>query len=78
MKDRSLNILLMLLFGVSGIAIMTLVWVRPVPASDRILSTLAGSAGLLVVFTQVLLLKSSPSKVETEQVLVEVETEKRP
>ena len=58
MRDRSLNILLILLFGVSGIAIMILAWVRPISASDRALNVLLDSAGLLVVFTQVLLLIS--------------------
>ena len=75
MRDRSLSILLILLFGISGIAIMVLAWVKPMPASDRILSTLVGSAGLLVVFAQASLLKSSHSKAEAKRIPVAVETE---
>ena len=77
MRDRALSAFLIALFGISGIAIMTLAWVRPMPASDRILSTLVGSAGLLVVFTQALLLKSSPSREKAERIPVEVATEKQ-
>ena len=73
MRDRSLSVFLIALFGISGIAIMTLAWVRPMPASERILSTLVGSAGLLVVLTQVLLLKSSPSRAKAERIQVEAE-----
>ncbi len=77
MRDRSLSVLLIALFGISGIAIMILAWVKPMPASDRILSTLVGSVGLLVVFTQILLLKSSSSSAKTEQIPVEMEVEKQ-
>ena len=77
MRDKSLSVFLIALFGISGIAIMTLAWARPMPASDRILSTLVGSAGLLVVFTQSLLLKSPPSRAKAERIPVEVEAEKQ-
>ena len=75
MRDRSLSVFLIALFGISGIAIMTLAWARPMLASERILSTLVGSAGLLVVFTQALLLKSSPSGEKAERIPIEVEAD---
>ena len=77
MRDKSLSVFLIVLFGVSGIAIMTLAWVKPMLASERILSTLVGSVGLLVVFTQALLLKSSPSGAKAELIPVEMEAEKQ-
>jgi len=37
MKDKSLSIFLIVLFGMSGIAILLLTWLRPMPESERIL-----------------------------------------
>jgi len=56
--DRSLSILLMVLFGVAGIAILALVWLRPMPVLERGLATFIGAFGLLVALKQVPQLKS--------------------
>ncbi len=58
MEDKSLNVFLMVLFGISGIAILILAWVRPMTASESILTTLIGSAGLFMALTRARLLKS--------------------
>ena len=76
MRDKSLDIFLMVLFGISGAAILMLAWLRPMPGADRILSTFIGSVGLLVAFTRAMLLK--PARTETGQVLVKAEVEDKP
>ncbi len=60
MRDKSLGILLMVLFGISGITVLLLTWLWPVLASERIMATFAGSAGLFVALTQALTLRRSP------------------
>ena len=64
MRDKSLSIFLMALFGISSIAILMLAWLRPVPESERILTTFIGSAGLFVVLSRALLLRSLHAKTE--------------
>ena len=77
MKDKSLGIFLMVLFGISGMAVLMLAWLWPVLASERIMATLAGSAGLFVALTQVPALKHSPIRIDNEHVPANVETEDR-
>ncbi len=62
MTDKSLDIFLMVLFGLGGLAILTLAWVQPMPASERILATVIGSIGLVWVFFRALSLKPIPAK----------------
>lgn len=60
MQDRSLSVLLMLLFGVSGLAITMLGWLWPALASERVAATVAGSVGLLIGCNRGLTLRQSP------------------
>ncbi len=76
MRDKSLSIFLIALFGISGLAIMALAWMRPMPVADRILSTFIGSSGLLVVFSQAVVLKSLSAKEKAEQVPVELKDDR--
>lgn len=62
MTDKSLDIFLMVLFGLGGLAILTLAWVQPMPTSERILATVIGSIGLVWVFFRALSLKPVPAK----------------
>ena len=78
MGDKSLSILLVVLFGISGMTILVLAWVQPMPASERILTTIIGSVGLLVALVRARLLQSPQAKVDTEQVLVGVEAKDKP
>jgi len=78
MKDKSLGVFLILLFGGLGITILMLAWLRPMPESERILSTFLGSIGLFVALSQVLLLKPSKAGAEAEPDLVEVEVKGKP
>ncbi len=48
MRDKSLNILLMVLFGMTGVAIILLTWLRPMSGSERIVDTVVGSLGVVV------------------------------
>ena len=57
MTDKSLDIFLMVLFGLGGLAILTLAWVRPMPTSERILTTIIGAIGLVWVSLRALSLK---------------------
>ena len=78
MIDKSLGIFLMVLFGVSGMVILALAWVWPMPASERILTTVVGSVGLFVALNRALVLRSSPARTDAEQVRVKVEVKDKP
>ena len=75
MRDKSLNIFLIVLFGMSSIAILMLAWLRQMPESERILATFIGSAGLFVVFIRALMLRSLHTRAEGKQLAVEIEVE---
>lgn len=77
MRDKSLDILLMFLFGTSGIAILLLAWLQPMVDSERILTTLIGSAGLLLASIKVKQVKSPPVTTGNKAKLVKVEAEDR-
>ena len=73
MKDKSLSIFLTVLFGMSGVAILALTWLQPMPGTERVLSTLIGSTGLLVATGWGMLLRSAKAGASTESVPVKVE-----
>jgi len=60
MRDKSLDTLLMILFGISGITIMVLIWLHTMQLPERILYTSMGMIGLIWMAFQVRLLKSMP------------------
>ena len=72
MKDKSLEISLILIFGISGLAVTILAWFWPAMESDRLMATLAGLTGILIALFRYLSLKRSV-KTESERVPVEVE-----
>jgi len=72
-RDKSLGLLLMVLFGVSGVAILVLAWLQPMPERERILSTFIGASGLLVALSRGLLLKSVKVGTDTGPTMVKVE-----
>ena len=72
MKDKSLDMLLVVLFGLSGMTILTLAWVQPMVISERILTAIIGSIGLTVALTKWLMLKSALARENTRPVLVEI------
>jgi len=70
MKDKSLGIWLIVMFGVSGLAIIALAWLWPTLQSDRIVATFTGLMGVTVAVIRALTLRQSPAD---KQVAVEVE-----
>ena len=78
MRDKSLGIFLMALFGISGIALLVLAWVWPMSVSERIPATFAGSVGILVASVRARLLKPLPTRTGAAQVPVEVELKEKP
>lgn len=72
MKDRSLGIFLMAIFGILGTAILMLAWLWPMPASERIMAAFIGSTGLLMALTRALLLRSIRTGADGEHVAVTV------
>ena len=75
MRDKSLGIFLTVLFGISGMAVLLLVWLWPTLESERTMAIFVGSAGLLVALIQVLTLKRSSGRIDDEQDMVTVEAE---
>ncbi len=73
MVDKSLDILLMVIFGVSGIVMLVLAWLWDMTAADRVLTVLFGSAGVAVALLRMLRLRSSRSGADA--VTVNVNTE---
>jgi hypothetical protein len=74
-RDKSLGILLMVLFGISSITILVLAWLWPMSGLERILATFIGVSGLLVALSRVSLLKSTKAKTDVSQVMVQVEVQ---
>ena len=62
MRDKSLDVLLMILFGIGGITIMVLTWSQTMQLPERILSTSIGMIGLIWTASRVRLLKSMPGE----------------
>jgi uncharacterized membrane protein YhaH (DUF805 family) len=75
MRDKSLTMWLIVMFGIPGIAVLMLAWLWPVLESERGLAFFVGSAGLLVALIQMLALKRSRGRTNKEQVPVKVEAE---
>ena len=75
MRDKSLDILLMALFGTSGIAILLLAWLQPMADSERILTTLIGSVGLLLASIKAKQVKAPPVTTGNKSKPVKVEAE---
>ncbi len=71
-KDRSLGILLMVLFGISGIIILVFTWLQPMTGMERVLSTVLGAIGLGVALSRIPFLKLPKAGVGEEEVPVEV------
>lgn len=46
MRDRALDIFMMVLFGMGGITILILAWAQPMPLLERILTTSVGAIGI--------------------------------
>jgi len=45
MKDKSLDIFLTFLFGISGMTVLILAWIWPMPGSERLFTAVVGIIG---------------------------------
>jgi hypothetical protein len=70
MKNKLLNIVLMVVFGVGGIGTLAIVWGQPLSLSDRILPTFGGVIGLAWVLILAVLSRLTPAKSDTSRVRV--------
>jgi len=77
MKDKSLDIWLIVLFGISGMAVLLLGWLWPTLESERITATLTGAVGLFVASIRALLLKRSSGGADDEPTGIKVEANDR-
>jgi len=71
-RDRSLSVLLMVLFGISGIFILVFVWLQPMSGMERALSTVLGAIGLGIALSRIPLLRFPKAGTEMAKVPVEV------
>jgi hypothetical protein len=72
MKDKSLDIFLMVIFGIGGIAILIMAWAQPMSLAERILTISVGSIGLVWVLVRALWLRSLRDGTDGRHVAVEV------
>ena len=77
MRDKSLGILLMGLFGISGVAVLMLAWLWPTLESERITAIFVGSAGILIASTQLLMLRRSSGRIDDKPTAIKVGVEDR-
>lgn len=76
MKDKSLEVFLILIFGVSGIAVLLLAWLWPVVVPERVPATFIGSFGVFIAVIKALRLKP-PKSVTDGGVVVRIGAEDR-
>ena len=76
-RDGAFSIFLIVFFGMAGTAVLVLAWAQPMPVSERVLSTFAGSIGLLVALVRMVMLKSVQTRNNAALVPVEVSIEDR-
>jgi hypothetical protein len=74
MKDKSLGIWLIVMFGVSGLAVIILAWLWPTLQSDRLVATLTGLLGVTVAVIRALMFRQSPND---KQIAVKAEVEEK-
>ena len=73
MQDRSLDILLISVFGITGAAILMLAWLLPMPTLEKIMAALIGLSGISMALTRAFLFRSQSAVADSEKVTVAVE-----
>ena len=66
-RDRSLDIILMVFFGIGGTIILVLTWAQPMLLPERILSTSIGLTGLFWTIARAMLLRSRPAEIAVKR-----------
>jgi Flp pilus assembly protein TadB len=72
MKDKSLEIMLIVVFGISGLAVMLIAWLWASMESQRIMATVVGLTGLLIATFKYISLRKL-FRNESEKIPVRVE-----
>ncbi|MBU2608045.1 MAG: hypothetical protein KKF26_01870 [Chloroflexi bacterium] len=72
MRDKALDIFLMLFFALSGALILIMAFWQPMEVLDRILTIAIGSSGILGVAVRALVLKSARIREDTGSELLRV------
>ena len=76
MKDKSLGIWLMVIFGISGLTIIMLSWLMPALQSERVTATIVGLAGVAGAAVRGLMLKRDRDR-PVEEISLDVSTENK-
>jgi hypothetical protein len=76
MKDKSLAIWLMVIFGVSGLSIIVLSWLLPALQSDRASANIVGLAGIAVATVRGLMLRKDQGR-PVEELIPDIGAEKK-
>ena len=75
-EDKALNMIVAVFFGIAGLAVLILTWIRPIPVSERILATSAGAIGLLAALIWMFAFNSVRTRPDAEPVPVEAHADK--
>ena len=78
MKDKTLDVFMMVLFGTGGIIILTLAWVQPMSMPERILTISIGSIGICWALIRALLRVPMRTRINIGKGLTEVAAKKKP
>ena len=70
--DRSLGIWLMIIFGLSGMAVILFAWLAPSSLSSRVMATVTGSVGVIIAAARGFTLRQTGSQRSETKVSVEV------
>ena len=71
--DKGLSIFLAVLFGLSGIVILALTWLRPMGGVERVLSTGIGAGGAFLSLARVRQVRAPKAKSEESPIEVAIE-----
>ena len=76
MKDKSLEIMLMAVFGITGLTITMMAWLWPAMEAQRIMATLVGLGGILTAVYKYIGLKKLARRGD-ERIVVRVEASEK-
>ena len=76
MNDRSMNITLIIMFGLSGLVMILLAWLHPSVVPQRAMAFGTGTVGLLVASLRVLSLRQN-MRDNTPAIAVRVSADRR-
>lgn len=77
MRDKALDIFLMLFFALSGVLILIMAFWQPMEVMDRILTIAIGSSGILGVVVRSLVIKSARIREDTGSELFSVSSDNK-